>query len=545
MKKIKYFIIVTMILMPFINSCTDLQEEFFNQVPVSDFGKTQKELDALVGLIYPGMHVWALGDPSLLTMTELSGGMAVIPRRGGDWWDNGSHMEVTKHIYAPNSPMVLYAYILKGNGTGGFWYTAYSNITTCNRLYSMINTGSGDEVLKNKTIAQIRGIRAFWYYLLVDNFGNVPIVTDFYDTNLPSTTVPGQRKKVYDFIMSELDTITNLLPPGGPSATYYGKFTKGASFAIRAKMYLNAMVWNPEGGTKWQECINACDTLLKMGYQLEPNWETNFIPRNEVSREAILSSVCKAGSSGNSVLGFTLHYKSQEALNVWVGPSNGICGMPPYIKDFDTINDIRARKSFLWGPMVSLVDGKQIYTAENRPLIYSIEVPRRNIEDDGWGNAYQESGARCWKWPPEPGLSTSMENDIHIFRISDFYLMKAEALVRRDGGSNGEATNLVNAIRERAFPGMPDKLYATVTLDDIMMERRFELAWEGYARQDKIRFGHFGDPIPGWKDYTDPIDINDNPAWFPSGHTHYDLFPIPQGARNANPNLMQNPGYAN
>jgi hypothetical protein len=543
MKNIKYIMLFTMVLMLFVNSCTKLDENFFNQVPVSEFGKTQKELDALVGSIYPGMHVWQLDDPSLLTMTEISGGMAVIPRRGGDWWSNGAQKELTQHLYAPGSSMGYYGYLLTSDGKSGFWYSAYNNITLCNQLYALIKAGTGDEVLKNKTLAQIRGIRAFWYYLLVDNIGNVPLVTDFYDTSMPKTTVPGQRKKVYDFIMAELDTITNLLPPGGPSATYYGKFTKGASFAIRAKMYLNAMVWNPEAGTKWQQCINACDTLINMGYQLEPNWQTNFIPHNEVSREAIFSSVCKPGDDGNNVLRFSLHYLSQEALNIWVGPWNGICGMPNYIKAFDTINDIRCKESFLWGPMISLIDGKQIYTAENRPLIYSIDVPRHNMED-GWGSAYQEVGARCWKWVPEPGLSTSMENDYHIFRISDVYLMKAEALVRRDGGSNGEATSLVNAIRERAFPDMPSKLYSSVTLDDIMTERRFELAWEGYARQDKIRFGHFADPIPGWKDYTDPIDLFDNPAWFPSGHTHFDLFPIPEIVRNSNPNIMQNPGYA-
>lgn len=542
MKNIKYIILFIMVLMPFVNSCTKLDEKLYNQVAVSDFGKTQAEQNALVGLIYTGIQTYSLNDGSFLSLLEISGGAAVIPRRGADWWDNGSHMELTKHNWSPSSAMVFYGYILTPQLDWGFWYYAYHNITLCNQLYAMINAGTGDKALKSKTIAQIRGIRAFWYYLLVDNLGNVPIVTDFYDTSLPKTE-PGQRAKVYNFIMAELDTITNLLPPGGPSLTYYGKFTKGAAFAIRAKMYLNAMVWNPQGGPKWQECINACDTLLNMGYHLEPNWQTNFIPHNEVSQEAIFSAAFRSGDGGNNVLAYTLHYKSQEALNIWVGPYNGICGMPNYIKDFDTINDIRCRESFLWGPMISRIDGKQIYTAENRPLIYSIDVPRYNMED-GWGSAYQESGARCWKWVPEPGLSTSMENDIHIFRISDVYLMKAEALVRRDGGSNGEATNLVNAIRERAFPGMPSKLYSSVTLDDIMMERRFELAWEGYARQDKIRFGHFGDPIPGWKDYTDPIDLFDNPNWFPSGHTHYDLFPIPQGIRDANPNLMQNPGYA-
>src|ERR1035437_8558325 len=105
---------------------------------------------------------------------------------------------------------------------------------------------------------------------------------------------------------------------------------------------------------------------------------------------------------------------------------------------------------------------KQVHDAENRPLIYSIDIPRNNMED-GWGSAYQETGARCWKWPPVPGQSTSSENDFHIFRLANVYLLKAEALVRRDGGTNGEATTLVNAIRERAFPGMPSKLYSNVT----------------------------------------------------------------------------------
>lgn len=533
-----------MALMPFINACTKLDEKLYNQVAVSDFGKTKAEQDALVGIIYPGLHVWQLNDPAYMDLSEISGGMAVIPRRGGDWWDGGAHSELTKHNWTPTSPMVSnYGYILTGGSDGGFWYNAYHNITVCNQLYAMINASNASATIKNQTLAQIRGMRAFWYYLLIDNFGNVPIITDFYDLSLPKTTVPGQRKKVYDFIMTELNAITNQLPSGGPNSTYYGKFTKGALFMLKAKMYLNAMVWNPDGGTKWQECINACDTILNMGYQLEPNWQTNFIPHNEVSKEAIFSSVCKSGDGGNNVLAYTLHYMSQDALNIYNGPFNGICAIPSYVKAFDTINDIRCAKSFLWGPMISHIDGKQIYTGENRPLIYSIDVPRHDMAD-GWGSAYQESGARCWKWVPESGLNTSMENDYHIFRISDVYLMKAEALVRRDGGSSAEATNLVNAIRERAFPGMPSKLYSSVTLDNIMMERRFELAWEGYARQDKIRFGHFGDPIPGWKDYADPIDLFDNPGWFPSGHTHYDLFPIPQAVRSANPNIMQNPGYA-
>jgi len=538
MKKLIYNLFGIIVLATIVSSCDNLDEKLYNQVSVDDFGKTQAEQDALVGTIYTGLQ--RFDALTCIPLADISGESVVIPRRGGDWWDGGAHMELTKHMWDPQSSMSA-SYLLNGSQDWGCWYNAYHNITLCNQLIAMLESGNNDPTVIQGSIAQIRGIRAFWYYFLIDTFGNVPIITDFYDTSLPATTIPGQRKIVYEFIIAELDAITPLLPPGGTNMQYYGKFTKGAAWAIRAKMYLNAMVWNPSAGPKWQACADACDTLFSMGYELEPVWRTNFIPQNQTSKEAIFSVVFKNGDGGNNILTMTLHYLSGEALNVYNWPWNGTSAMPQYAKAFDTINDIRFSQSFLIGPQVSRLTGEQIYTSENRPLIYSTDIPRHDMED-GWGSAYQEAGARCWKWPPEDGLNTTMENDFHIFRISDFYLMKAEALVRRDGGSNAEATDLVNAIRSRAFPNMPDKLYSSASLDDIMMERRFELAWEAYSRQDQIRFGRFGDAVPGWKD-EDVKDLNDNPEWFPGGHTHYDLFPIPQGARNANPNLAQNPGY--
>jgi hypothetical protein len=147
--------------------------------------------------------------------------------------------------------------------------------------------------------------------------------------------------------------------------------------------------------------------------------------------------------------------------------------------------------------------------------------------EDGWGWVNTEDGARCFKWEFEAGLSISMENDFHIFRLADVYLMKAEALVR-GGGDNAEATELVNALRRRAFDDDPAKLLSNVTLDDIYKERRFELAWEGYTRQDMIRFGTFLLP-------------RDFKPW--QSDPKYLLYPIPQQDLDANSNLIQNPGY--
>ena len=292
-----------------------------------------------------------------------------------------------------------------------------------------------------------------------------------------------------------------------------------------AKMYLNAMVWNPAGGPKWQECIDACDEIMALPYQLEPDWKNQFSANNENSKEAILVAVNSITSSFPA-RGYTLHYLDPLALGIPGSANNGICAMPDYVKSFDP-EDKRYLGSFLIGPMINLSTGQQIITAHGRPLIHTVDVTiKYAIDADGWGQVEQEDGARCNKWEFKKG-ATAMENDCAIYRLADVYLMKAECLVRL-GQDNTEATRLVNELRKRAFTD-PAKLKTSVRLDDIRLERRFELAWENWGRQDMIRFGTFLNPIPGWR---------------PNALPEYRLlFPIPQTAIDANPNLQQNPGY--
>ena len=122
---------------------------------------------------------------------------------------------------------------------------------------------------------------------LVDNYGNVPIVTDFTDLSKPATKT---RAEVYAFVLSELNDIKDDIR-SDVTASSYGKFTKGAVYTMLAKMYLNAEVWNPAGGPKWQECIDACDVVMGLQYSLEPNWKEQFSATNESSKEMILVAV--------------------------------------------------------------------------------------------------------------------------------------------------------------------------------------------------------------------------------------------------------------
>ena len=184
------------------------------------------------------------------------------------------------------------------------------------------------------------------------------------------------------------------------------------------------------------------------------------------------------------------------------------------------------------GQMYNASTGEAIKTDHGFLLDHTIDVTMlAGTEYDGttWGAVNQHDGARCQKWPYSTTLTDAMGNDFHVFRYADVLLMKAEALLR-SGGSVVEATSLVNQVRERAF-GDSDHNKATVTLNDIMLERRFELSWELHNRQDDIRFGVYEQGMWSASNCTRKAD------------TYLRLFPVSQDAYQSNDKLTQNPGY--
>lgn len=323
--------------------------------------------------------------------------------------------------------------------------SATSGITLCNKIFVMINENPSIEN-KEMILAEIRGVRAFWYLMLLDYYGNVPIVTDFNDKELPSTK---SRADVYKFVMDELNAIKDKVRADVSSASY-GKITKGVVYTMLAKLYLNAQVWNPAGGAKWQECIAACNEVMKLPYLIEPTWKNSFIVKNQNSQEIIFPVVFSTSDGGNTIAQRTLHYLAAPSLGLKIGTWNGVCAMPDYVKAYDPA-DKRLAWSFLTGPMKNPATGETYITAHGRPLIHTVDVTMKyGFDSDGWGQVEQEDGARCWKWEFESGQNGDAENDFAIYRLADVYLMKAEALIRANGDI-AEATRLVNVIRSRAF----------------------------------------------------------------------------------------------
>jgi hypothetical protein len=506
MRKITLYLAIIPFLGLLAAGCTDLEEEVYSQLPMDSYGTNEAEINSLIAPIYTRLRDFnAIRRPNTNTTD-----MYVTPtRRGGDWWDGGAFKEMTQGTWRPQTSPII-----------GDYNTSYSRITNFNQILYMIENSPAipDKV---PYLAQVRAARAMRYMLLVDEYGNVPIVTDFTDLSKPTTK---SRAEVYNFIMSELNDIKDVIRSDVGTASN-GKYTKGAVYFMLAKMYLNAEVWNPAGGPKWQECIDACDVIMDLGYSLESNWPAQFSNSNDNSPESILTAI-NSETSYFGVRGYTLHYLDPIALGLPGSANNGIAAMPDFVKSFDP-DDKRYGWSFIIGPMINPSTGEVIITAHGRPLDHTVDITiKYAIDADGWGQTEQEDGARCGKWEFKKGARRD-ENDYAIFRLADVYLMKAEALVRL-GEDNAEATDLVNEIRKRAFDD-PAKLLTAVTLEDIYNERRWELAWEEWGRQDMIRFGTFLNPIPGWR-----------PNELPEYRL---LFPIPQTAIDANPLLEQNPGY--
>ncbi len=497
-------------------SCTDLDEVVDDTIPADNFGRTEAEVNAIVGPAYKTFaRYWS---HNFMTLHDCTGDMMLLPsKKGGDWYDGGQFRELHMHTWTATN-----------NTNRGAWNRATQAVSSCNLVLYIVGENQNlDADIKTRILAEVRGIRAFWFYVMLDDWGNIPMVTDYTDTSLPTLT---SRKDAYNYVLSELNAIKDVLR-SDVSAASYGKFTRGSAYGLLAKMYLNAEAWGVDS-PHWKETVEACNEVMKLGYIIESDWKANFSVNNHTSLEAVLAACFSANESASAyrhTLYNWLHYKDNIALGFKGTGNNSMCAQPDYVRLFDE-DDQRFKGSFLLGEMIDPATGKVLMTAHDRPLIHTIDVtiiPGTERDGTVWGDVNQEDGARIFKWTYDKSIINMMENDFHIIRLADIYLMKAEALVRQ-GQDNAEATRLVNVIRARGY-GNDSHNYASVTLKEVELERKLELAWEANARQDCIRFGTFQDA-----------------RWVkPStkGKDHLNIFPIPQTAWQANDKLVQNPGY--
>lgn len=496
--KIKNIVLIGSLSLLSLAGCTNLDEKLYDKYEKDTFYGSPEAADVALAGVYAQIGGnwdgvgYAGADNGWYDLNAMTSDEQVIPHRNtGDW--QLDFAKLYKHDWLPTSALV--------NNT---WNWLYKSVFTANLAVELLEKAQADPA----KIAEAKVLRAFYYYLLIDDYGNVPFYTN---NNTTVDKIPqASRKVVYDFIVKELNENVELLS-GVKGGKYYGRFNKWAGYTLLAKVYLNAEVYT--GTPKWAECLATCEKINLAGYSLHPGEANTTSPLGNTYYElfgdvlpddetilAIYTTVDVVSRNILTVRSLSgTHAKSLFGYNGWNGT---VVPKDFFLKYADA--DIR-KKQFLIGEQPGSIN----YTLE----IGSLDNP----------GAPPQAGVRNTKFYPA-GLNTGggASNDFPIFRYADVMLMTAECHVRL--GNAGAAKPFVDAIRQRA--GLP-VLAVEPTLTDIYNERGFELNWEGHRRQDMIRFDTFSLP-------------NEFRGASPSFRK---LFPIPTAALDANPGLKQNPGY--
>ena len=499
-------------------ACTDLTEVPNDALTPDNAFKSDAELIAGIASVYARLRnpMWGYYNLSEITTDEI-----VVPTRGSDWFDNGRWLEIYRQTWTPNSGSAL-------DDMNGAWNDSFSGVARANLMLEILdkNTASTNEQAK----AELRVLRAYFYYQLMDLFGGVPLVTG---TALEANARVS-RDSVFKFIEAELLATRETLPETR-DAGEYGRLTRGAANALLASLYINAGVFTKDDGINpagynscagitvtggqdaCQAAIDAADEVINSGkYTLATDFKQNFSTTNEASPENIfVIALTNQPALGMSFAMRTLHYNQLSTGGG--GPWNGFATIAETYNQFDHAADQRDQM-WLVGQQKSFNTGQNVNDRTGAPLIFTPTIG--NIE-----SATEGEGVRYNKFPPLPNAlaGDSHPNDFPIFRLSEMYLIRAEAKLAQ--GKLGEALADVNFVRARAFN--PPKPLAALTPDVIMQERLFEFAGEAKRRSDMIRFGHFLDA----RQFKGAREANRV------------LFPIPATQIQSNGKLTQNPGY--
>jgi len=522
-------------------ACTDLTEVPYTEVTETNFKPTAGDLAAIIAPVYtPLRGIWM----SWYGMVDWQGETADIlltPVRPNGWDDGGIYYQNHQHRWNASSPGM----------PNGKWGQFYNGVNAANRVIYQIESGvlplEGD--IRTGIIAELRAMRAYYYSLLLDNFGNVPIVTDFTSTEVPDQT---PRAEVYDFVVSELlATIPDLSDVS--TSEMYGRMNSWAARGILARVYLNAEVYT--GTPRWNEVIAVTQEIIDSGrYQLDATYRGPFSRANDQSPELIFAVPYDAVfGTGSNFHMKTLKPDLRFVFAMSAGPWGGSAANPQWIDTYDP-DDGRLGDTWLIGPQ---------FDTQGRGYDFIQHVPAMV---DGPGGAWTvefNHGFPVRKYEIYAGMTAASDVDYPALRYADILMMAAEASLR--AGDAGRAAVLVTEVRQRNFTGAA-AAKATVTGADLMQGSAYNYGW--YDTDGVVKTGPGGAPVTnggadiqygrmldelGWEFAAEAhrrqqlirFGVFTTKTWFnhePNGD-YRTIFAIPQPRLNTNDKLAQNPGY--
>lgn len=519
-----------------IIGCNDLDEVVYSSVTEQNYNYSVADFIPNIAGAYEPLHYDYVG--SYWQTQELTGCCIVTPPNSTGWDDGGIYKRLHFHNWNAELGQI-----------SSLWNNYYKGVIFCNGAIERIEKDiipAPSAEAKQQGLAELRALRAYYYWILIDNFGDIPLVTDM-SQELPGKTA---RAEIFSFIVKELtESIPSLAEE--QDETTYGRINKWAGKAILANVYLNAEVY--AGTPHWEDCIVQCDDIIHSGKcALSADYKDSFRAVGVEGSKEVMFTIpydYSRGITGNYLFMNSWHSELQKKylLNAAPNMAGGPKGITQFIDTYQE-GDTRLEDSWLMGQQYD-AEGNPlygVYDMAGEPLAFTKELPSGNFTSE-------MAGYRMNKYEVAEGSEWSCDTDIPLIRYSEVLLMKAECLLRT--GKPG-AGALVTEVRQRNFKEHPERAVVTdeqlkgnsayqwgyvedflivepgdqspVALGRMFDELCWEFAWEGHTRRDMIRFGIFTQK--SWLSHQ------------PTGD-YRTVFPIPQSTLIANPALSQNPDY--
>lgn len=462
---------------------------------------------------------------------------------GTDYFDKGENIHPSIHNF------------MSSDDPASYWTDLASGITKCNKIIEEFKETP-------KVAAPARLMRAFYHFILMDSYGDVPVLDHLPADN--EAVVRSPRKEVAEFIEKEVKECLPDLSDKNDASTY-GKPNKWMAEALLVKLYINWGVYTCGDVTKYDaattknskldECVKYCDDIIGSGlFNLNDPYRKKFMfdngpqikdfiyamPYDKVSAQGLLYGRYRAFRRIDD--GDTEGYYGGK-----MGKScAGICAMNPEFADLfclegDDRNDaVLKGKVFIHDAITGEeTDQPYIYKGTQLELTKTITLQEGGLATlncgatpDGWRQGY-----RSIKFYPNPNeysvYNRYQSNDVPIFRYADIILTKAEAVKRGATATNGDTPqSLFNQIRSYVHAPLLDH---NPSLQEILDERGREFFDENWRRNDMIRFGTFESEY-GFHKHSNPDARFDKTCR---------ILPVPDDILKENTNWEQNPGYNN
>jgi starch-binding outer membrane protein, SusD/RagB family len=529
-------------------ACTDLMEAPYTEITEANFKPTADDLVRLIAPVYTVQrNIW-MSWYGMVDWQGETGDMLLTPVRPNGWYDGGIYIQNHEHQWNADAPGM----------PNSLWGNAFNGINAANRVIYQIESGviPLEVAVATAAVAELRAMRAWYYYLLLDNFGNIPISTDFTSRELPGQV---SRQEALDFVVTELnEAIPNL--PAAVNTSTYGRMHSWAAKAVLVRLYLNYEAYT--GTPRYDRVLELTREIIDSNlFQLDASYRTPFSRNNfSASKEIIFAVPYDQTYGGSNFHMKTLKPDLRFALKLNAQPWGGTAANPQFIDTYDP-DDGRLADSWLMGPH---------YDDQERGYTFLKHVPQILRARQNCNNGTVTDTVVCfnhgfpvWKYEIYEGMTGGSEVDFPAIRYAEILMARAEALLRT--GDAGGAATLVTQVRQRNFTGAAAGK-ATVTGAELMQGSRYNYGWydtDGIVKSGRggtpttgggadIQYGRFLDELR-WEFPAEAQDrqmlirfgVFTTKTWFnhvPNGDYRV-IFAIPQSRLNTNENLTQNPGY--